>query len=104
MIQNHLTDEALSRLIFIPFLLFFTVTISGGVKSPITVRGSVLTLIAMTLVVTVDDKNYVLQRILATLVGTLMAVFVNFLFEPKKAHILKGLRESINADKKKGEE
>ncbi|WP_339099530.1 hypothetical protein IGL98_003070 [Enterococcus sp. DIV0840] len=101
LIQNHLTDEGLSRLIFIPFLIFITVTISGGVKSPITVRGSVMTLIAMTLVTPVNDKNYVLQRILATLVGTLMAVLVNFLFEPKKSHILKDLRKSIDVDKRK---
>ena len=101
MIQSHLTDEGLFRLIFIPFLIFITVTISDGVKSPITARRALMTLITMILVTPGTDKNYAIQRILATLVGTLMTVLVNFLFEPKKVHILKDLRKSINVDTRK---
>lgn len=99
LIQDHLNNPSLSRLIFIPLLTYLTVTISGGDKSPITVRGALMTMITMTLVAPVNDRNYVLQRILATFVGGLMAVLVNLFFAPRQAHIVKGLKESIEVEK-----
>lgn len=99
LLQNHLNNTSLTRLILIPLATYFTVAVSGGDKSPITVRGALMTMITMTLLAPANDTNYVLQRILATFVGGLMAVLVNLLFAPKKAHIIKGLEESIEVEK-----
>ena len=100
LLQNHLNNTNLLRLILIPLATYFTIVASGGNKSPITVRGALMTMITMTLLAPVNDSNYVLQRILATFVGGLMVVLVNLLFAPKKAHIIKGLKESIEVEKK----
>ncbi|MHC5268684.1 FUSC family protein [Enterococcus sp. LJL98] len=84
------------KIYFLPFFVYFIVVFSGGEKSPITVRGAVMSFITMALVVAPNnDKAYVFHRILATLVGLVFSIAVNWIIAPKKEHLLRDFKRSM---------
>lgn len=83
-------------LLMIPLFTYITIVLSGGESAPTTVNGAVMTLITMTLLVPPsNDKNYVLNRILATLVGLIISILVNWVISPTKEHPLRDLKDSV---------
>lgn len=96
----QMTDNLL--LLFVPIFTYVTVVLSGGEKAPITVRGGVMTLITMILVVQpMSDKYYVYHRIIATFLGLLISVAVNWMIAPGDVHVIEDLEESIEVEKGK---
>lgn len=95
--QYHFFSEW--KIWFLPFFIYLIVVFSGGERSPITVRGAVMSFITMALVVSPSsDKTYVLHRIIATMVGLVISIGVNWIIAPQKEHLIKDLKKSINRD------
>lgn len=97
-IQYSMHNDDLCRLIFIPLISLIVTYICGGFKHPITVLGAVIAIVVMTLVVTNGSSgwSYVWERILATIIGVLAAILVNWIIHPKKAHLFHDLKRSID--------
>lgn len=98
-VSVHITQLKVINVILIPLFACLTVVFSGGEKAPTTVRGAVMTLISMILLVAPDnDKNYVFHRIMATFLGLLISILVNWVIAPKKEHLVEEFKESIDEE------
>lgn len=101
-IQDMMHDDSLCRLIFIPLFCLIVAVICGGFKHPITVLGAVIAIIVMTLVVSDGSGwSYVWERVLATAVGVIAAVIVNWIIHPRSVHLFHDLKRSVSSQKKK---
>lgn len=96
--KSHFFSEW--KIWFLPFFIYLIVVLSGGERSPITVRGAVMTFITMALVVAPNsDKTYVFHRIIATIVGLIISIGVNWIIAPQKEHLIRDLKRSMKQDR-----
>lgn len=88
-------NDAISHVFILPLISYLTIIVCGGFDRAITVLGGIFAILAVTLIANKDTEwIYVLERLIATLVGVSSAILVNWIIHPTKVDIFKSFFKS----------